>query len=252
MSAVEQGVTLRSAPRVTFGVILFLAWGVETFFWVYATVNSAADGHIMPVITAVAAIALLVLLAGMEGLEVAVIDRWRSLYPQRTTSDLAAWLAARQLFVALIVTTATLLAHREAIVVPGGGEVTQGLVLGLFDLTWTGFTVLWFAQIFPKHMAATNPDRYLRHLRGTLFPIVEVVRKVGVSQPGEWVASGVEGRLDWPIPYVEEGPAAGGESLASIWRELIPESAPGTGPSARETTSAPANLERAREKATAE
>ena len=112
MSTAAHAPALRSVPRVTFGVVLFVAWGIETFFWVYATIHSAADGEVMPVVTAVAALALLVLLAGMEGLEVAVIDRWRSLYPQRTTSDLAAWLAARQLFVALIVTTATLLAHR--------------------------------------------------------------------------------------------------------------------------------------------
>lgn len=239
MSTAEEGVTLRSAPRVAFGVVLFLAWGVETFFWVAATVDSATNGDVLPVVTAIVAIALLVLLAGMEGLEVAVIDRWRSLYPQRTTSDLAAWLAARQLFVALIVTTATLLAHRDAIIVPGTGtEVTQGIVLGLFDLTWTGFTVLWFAQIFPKHLAATNPDRYLGHLRNMLFPIVEVVRRVGVSQPGEWVAAGVERRLDWPVPYVEEAPFGRKESLGSIWRELIPEQAPAAGPPARDMTDA--------------
>ena len=47
----------------------------------------------------------------------------------------------------------------------------------LFDIAWTGFTVLWFAQIFPKHMAATNPDRYLGDLRRPLFPVVDVVRR---------------------------------------------------------------------------
>jgi hypothetical protein len=226
---------LRSAPQATFGAVLFVAWGIETFFWVYATIHSVADGDITPLITAIAALALLVLLLGMEGLEVAVIDRWRSIYPERTTSDLAAWLAARQLFVALIVTTATLLAHRDAIIIPGSGsQVTSGIVLGIFDLTWTGFTVLWFAQIFPKHLAATNPDRYLSHLRPLLFPIVEVVRRIGVSKPGEWVASAVERRLDWPIPHVagiEEIPPAHEQSLATIWSQLIPESTP---PRARE------------------
>jgi hypothetical protein len=240
MSTAEHVVGLRSAPRVTFGVVLFVAWGIESLLWVYATIHSAADGEVMPVVTAVAALALLVLLAGMEGLEVAVIDRWRSLYPQRTTADLAAWLAARQLFVALIVTTATLLAHRDAIVIPGSStEITKGIVLGLFDLTWTGFTVLWFAQIFPKHLAATNPDRYLVHLRRTLFPIVEGVRRVGVSQPGEWVASAVERRLDWPLPHVEgieERPPAREESLATIWRELIPERAPASGRRSRDAS----------------
>jgi hypothetical protein len=219
---------LRSAPQATFGAVLLVAWTIETVFWVYATGHSVADGHITPLITAVAALALLVVLFGMEGLEVAVIDRWRSIYPERTTSDLAAWLAARQLFVALIVTTATILAHREAIIIPGSGsEVTSGIVLGIYDLTWTGFAVLWFAQIFPKHLAATNPDRYLSHMRGLLFPIVEVVRRIGVSKPGEWVASSVERRLDWHAEHaIEEAPAVPHESLADIWSQLIPEESP--------------------------
>jgi hypothetical protein len=252
MSTAAHAPALRSAPRVAFGAVLFVAWGIESFFWVYATIHSAANGDVMPVVTAVAALALLVLLAGMEGLEVAVIDRWRALYPDRTTSELAGWLAARQLFVALIVTTATLLAHRDAIVIPGSStEITGGLALGLFDLTWTGFTVLWFAQIFPKHLAATNPDRYLEHLRRTLFPIVEGVRVVGVSQPGEWVASSVERRLDWPLPHVdsiEEGPAPREESLAAIWRELIPERAPGSRPDPDEPTGSGPPAGRARAK----
>lgn len=232
-SQAEAGRSVRSVPRVIFGVILFIAWGIESILWVATTIDKAADGEITPIITAIAALALMALLAGMEGLEVAVIDRWRSMYPDRTTSELAAWLAARQLFVALIVTTATLLANRGEIIIPGTStSITGGLALGLFDLTWTGFTVLWFAQIFPKHLAATNPDRYLSHTRRSLFPVVEFVRKIGVSQPGEWVASGVERRLDWPITTtgIEEGPAPReGESLAAIWRTLIPETTPTAG-----------------------
>ncbi len=231
--AAQPAARLRSAPRTIFGAVLFAAWGIETLLWFSSTVDAVGNGETMPAVSAAAALALMCLLAGMEGLEVAVIDRWRSLYPDRTTSELAGWLAARQLFVALIVTTATLLAHREAIVIPGAStEITGGLALGLFDLTWTGFTVLWFAQIFPKHLAATNPDRYLNHLRRSLFPVVEAVRKVGVSQPGEWVATVVERRLDWPLPHVEliqESRQPRQESLADIWRELIPDGAPQTG-----------------------
>lgn len=234
----DEGARIRSAPRVIFGAALFAAWGIETILWFASTVHAVADGEITPGISAVAALSLMCLLAGMEGLEVAVIDRWRSMYPDRTTSELAGWLAARQLFVALIVTTATLLAHREPIIIPfTGTEITGGLALGLFDLTWTGFTVLWFAQIFPKHLAATNPDRYLEHTRTTLFPVVEVVRKVGVSQPGEWVAGAVERRLDWPLPHVEqiqEGRRAPSDSLGDIWRELIPERAPESASSRRD------------------
>jgi hypothetical protein len=214
---------------VTFGAVLFAAWFVETVFWVSSTVDSVANGEISPLITAVGALLLMLLLAGMEGLEVAVIDRWGLLYPERSNHDLAAWLAARQLFVALIVTTATILSHRDAIVIPGtGSEITGGFALAVFDLTWTGLTVLWFMQILPKHMAATNPDRYLRALRRRLFPIVEVVRKIGVSQPGEWTASVIENQRDWhtePRP-VEEGRPRRADSLADIWAELIPERAP--------------------------
>jgi hypothetical protein len=224
---------LRSAPRIAFGAVLFAGWGILTLLWVGSTIDLTADGEIAALISAVVSIALLGLLAGMEGLEVAVIDRWRVIYPDRTTSQLAGWLAARQLFVALIVTTATILSHRSEITFPGTSfSISEGTPLKLFDIVWTGFTVLWFAQIFPKHLAATNPDKYLRHLRRSLFPVVEVVRKIGVSQPGEWVASAVERRLNWPLTAAEEMEEAvlpAEESLGHIWRELIPETPPEPG-----------------------
>jgi hypothetical protein len=213
-----------TASRTIFGVVLFAAWGVGTVLWVSSVVDSVTHGQASQVITAVVAIALLVLLAGMEGLEIAVVDRWGAMYPGRTTQELAAWLAARQLFVALIVTSATLLAKRHTLIVPGTSlSLNHGIVLDLFDLVWLGLTVLWLAQIFPKHLAATNADRYLHHLRGTLFPIVEGVRRVGVSQPGEWVAVGVERRLSWHAEPGEEPEAVTPErSLGTIWRALIP------------------------------
>ena len=216
--------------RTTFGVVLFVGWGVLTILWVYDAFHSLADGDPGPTIRAVSAILLMLLLMGMEGLEVAVIDRWRELYPDRSSSDLGRWLAARQLFVALIVTAATLLAERESIAIPGSStEITSPVVLKVFNLLWTTLTVLWFMQIFPKLLAATNPDRYLGIARPALFPIVDVVRKVGVSKPGEWVARGVERRLNWyPEPSIEEVPARRGESLADAWAALIPESAPRT------------------------
>ena len=229
----SQATTMRSAPRVAFGAVLFVAWGLATIVWIASTVNLVADGEAGAIISAVVAFALLALLAGMEGLEVAVIDRWRAIYPDRTTSQLAAWLAARQLFVAAIVTTATILIHRKEITVPLTGiSITKEPGLKIFDIAWTTATVLWFAQIFPKHLAATNPDRYLRHLRRSLFPVVEIVRRIGASQPGEWVASAVERRLKWPLTQAEqmqEAVAPPEESLGRIWRELIPEATPQTG-----------------------
>ena len=228
-----EGRSLTSAPRAAFAAVLFLGWGILTVIWVSSTIDLAADGESSAIVSAVLSLALMTLLAGMEGLEVAVIDRWRVLYPDRTTSQLAAWLAARQLFVALIVTTATILSHRSELTIPFTSETISGTTLPkVFDIVWTGFTVLWFAQILPKHMAATNPDRYLGVLRRPLFPVVDVVRRVGVSLPAEWVARAVERRLDWPLTSAEEIqesvlPREG--SLGTIWRELIPETPPESG-----------------------
>ncbi len=217
-------VSIQSNPlRWGFGAVLFLAWGIATIIWVASTVYSVAHGDVTSAVTAVTALALLVLLGGMEGLEVAVIDRWQEVWPGQSTSSLAGWLAARQLFVALIVTAAALLANRSVLVVPGTSiRITNGFTMDAFDLVWTTLTVLWFAQIFPKHLGATNPDRYLGHLRQSLFPIVGVVYRVGVSQPGEWTAGFVENRLAWSLSEEEliRRRPAHEQSLAAIWCEL--------------------------------
>lgn len=193
---------LRHPLRTSLGVVFFTAWALLTYVWVASTVYLAGHGKVTAVITAVCAIALLLLLGGMEGLEVSVIDRWQRYWPNGRESDLAAWVSARQLFVALIVTAATLLADRSVVVAPGTSiRFSNGFYLGLFDLVWTTLTVLWFAQIFWKHLGAMNPDRYLAVLSGMLFPIVDVVRRIGISQPGEWTAGFVEARLLWSANY---------------------------------------------------
>ncbi len=212
----------RNLLRPGIGALLFVAWGLLTILWVASTIHSVAAGDIISLVTAAAALALLILLGVMEGLEVSVIDRWQTLWPGQSMNYLARWLAARQLFVALIVTGATLLANRSVIVIPGTStRITDAFTLGVFDLTWTTLTVLWFAQIFPKHLGATNPDRYLERLRQAMFPVVEVVRLIGVSQPGEWTADVIEAMLDWPLSHDElVQHRANKHSLGEIWCEL--------------------------------
>ena len=238
MSTAEDTSRFSSGLRTAFGVVLFVAWGIATVLWVYSAIHALAEGDPGPAIRAVCALLLMILLAGMEGLEVAVIDRWRELYPERTTHELAGWLAARQLFVALICTTATLLAEPELIAIPfSSTEITGGIALKAFTIIWTGLTLLWFMQIFPKHMAATNPDRYLKFTQGTLFPIVEVVRKVGVALPSEWVAWAVQRRLNWHAePTLEKAPRRPAASLADAWAALVPD----RGPASRRTPDDPA------------
>jgi hypothetical protein len=213
------------ALRAAVGVVLFVVWGVLTVLWVYDAIYKLAHGEPGPAIKAVVWLLLMLLLAGMEGLEIAVGLRWSHLYPDRPTSDLAGWLAARQLFVALIVTGATLLADRDSLDIPFvATPFTGAVVLKIFNLVFTTLTVLWFMQIFPKHMAATNADRYLKVFRAVLFPVVEFVRVIGVSWPAEKVAQAVQNRLDWhEEPTLETAPSRGAVSLAAAWAALTPE-----------------------------
>jgi hypothetical protein len=211
-----------SLLRTAFGAVLFVAWAIATIVWVASALDSLANGDAVPVVTAVAAVALMVLLACMEGLEVSVIDRWQTVWPGGSTNYLAGWLAARQLFVALIVTAATLLANRSVLVILGTSvRITDAFALNMFDLVWTTLTVLWFAQIFPKHLGAINPDRYIDRLRRPLFPVVGFVHKVGVSQPGEWAADVVEVWLNWAAsPEAAKQRPNDEHSHAAIWRQL--------------------------------
>ena len=210
--------------RATVGVVLFAVWAVMTILWFYDAIHALIHGEAGPAIKAVVWLLLMLLLAGMEGLEVAVIDRWSHLYPERTTADLAAWLAARQLFVALIVTGATLLADRDSLAIPFVATPFTGVVaLKIFNLVFTTLTVLWFMQIFPKHMAATNADRYLKVFQKGLFPVVEFVRMIGVSWPAEKTAQAVQNRLNWHAePTLEAAPSRHDESLAKAWAALVP------------------------------
>ena len=212
------------ALRVTVGVVLFVVWAVLTILWVYDAIYKLVDGEASPAIRAVVWLLLLFLLACMEGLEVAVIDRWSHLYPDRTAHDLAGWLAARQLFVALIVTAATLLADRDSLNIPFVATPFTGAVaLKIFNLVFTTLTVLWFMQIFPKHMAAVNPDRYLELTRRPLFPVVELVRVIGISWPAEKTAAAVQRWLGWHAePTLERAPRRGPD-LADAWAALTPE-----------------------------
>jgi hypothetical protein len=224
----EQGESRASgALRTTFGMVLFIAWGVLSVLWVYDAIYKLAHGEPGPAIAAVVALLLMLVLAVMEGLEVVMIHDWNRLYPDRTAHDLAAWLAARQMFVAFIVSAATILAQRTSIAIPfTSTEITDEVTLKIFNVIWTPLTVLWFMQILPKHMAAINPDRYLKVTGVTALPVVEFVRRIGISWPAEITAKVVQNRLGWHAePTLERAPRRG-EDLADAWAALIPERGP--------------------------
>ncbi|HYH60542.1 MAG TPA: hypothetical protein VD766_01630, partial [Solirubrobacterales bacterium] len=192
--ATEQGQSGASgAARATFGTVLFIAWGVLSILWVYDAIYRLAHGEPGPAIAALVAIVLMLVLAVMEGLEVVMIDGWSQLYPDRTSHDLADWLAARQMFVALIVTTTTLLAERHSIEIPfTSTEIKGAVTLKIFNVVWTTLTILWFMQILPKVMAAIKPDRYLKVTGWAALPVVNFVKAIGISWPAEKTAGGVQ------------------------------------------------------------
>jgi len=208
--------------RATVGVVLFVVWAVLAILWVYDAIYKLVDGEAGPAIRAVVWLLLLLVLACMEGAEMAVGLRWGHLYPDRGMSYLADWLAARQLFVALIVTGATLLADRDSLAIPFVATPFKGAVaLKIFNLVFTTLTVLWFMQIFPKHMAAVNADRYLKLTGRVVFPAVEFVRVIGISWPAEKIAKIVQNRFGWhaePVP--ETAPSRGAVSLPAGWAAL--------------------------------
>jgi hypothetical protein len=223
--ASEQGQSRAGGvARATFGMVLFIAWGVLSVLWVYDAIYELTKDHFTPAITAVVAVLLMVVLAVMEGLEVVMIHDWNRLYPDSTPHDLAAWLAARQMFVAFIVSAATILAQRTSIAIPfTSTEITGEVTLKIFNVVWTPLTVLWFAQILPKLMAAINPDRYLKVTGGTALPVVNVVKAIGISWPAEKTASVVQNRLGWhPEPTLEGAPRRGVD-LADAWAALTRE-----------------------------
>jgi hypothetical protein len=209
--------------RATFGMVLFIGWGVLSVLWVYDAIYELAHDKPGPAIAAVVAVLLMLVLAVMEGLEVVMIHNWNQLYPDRTAHDLGAWLAARQMFVAFIVSAATILAQRTSIHIPFDSEITSPVTLKIFNLVWTTFTVLWFMQILPKHMAAINPVRYLKVVGGAALPVVNVVKAIGISWPAEKTAAAVESLLGWHAePALERAPRPGAD-LAEGWAALIPE-----------------------------
>jgi Mg2+/Co2+ transporter CorB len=224
MATEQGGSTASGAARATFGTVLFIAWGVLSILWVYDAIYKLAHGEPEPAIAAVVALLLMLVLAVMEGLEVVMIHDWNRLYPDRTAHDLAAWLAARQMFVALIVTAANTLSERHSIAIPFTSTEIEGAVtLKVFNVIWTTLTILWFMQILPKHMAAINPDRYLKVTGGAALPVVNLVKAIGISWPAEKTAGGIQKLLGWHAEPTLEGAPRRGADLADAWAALTPD-----------------------------
>src|SRR5262249_52752914 len=143
--------------------------------------------------------------------------------PDRTAHDLAGWLAARQMFVALIVTAAAMLSERHSIAIPfTSTEITGAATLKIFNVIWTTLTILWFMQILPKHMAAINPTRYLKVTGGAALPVVNFVKAIGISWPAEKTAAAVQSLTGWHPEPTPEGAPRRGPDLADAWAALTP------------------------------
>ena len=57
--------------------------------------------------------------------------------------------------------------------------------------------------------------------RPLLFPVVELVRVIGISWPAEKTAKAIQNRIGWhPEAELEKAPSRGGASLTSGWAAL--------------------------------
>ena len=207
------------ALRATVGVVFVIVGRALTFLWFYDAVHALVYGEPGPAV---------------EGLAPADAPAraWRAWRPSSTCGATCTRSARRrprgltslrQLFVALIVTAATLLADRDSLTIPFVATPFTGAVALIFRLSYRTLTVLWFMQIFPKHMAATNADRYLKVFQAALFPSVEFVRVIGISWPAENHTHRSEpAQIRTPSRPLETVASRHDESLAKSLAALVP------------------------------
>jgi hypothetical protein len=127
------------------------------------------------------------------------------------------------MFVASICVAATILAARNVIHIPFTSSTIEGANGKIFNLVWTTFTILWFMQILPKHMAAINPVRYLKYTGGAALPVVNVIKAIGISWPAEKTAAAVQSLLGWHAEPTLKRAQRRGWDLAHAWAALIPD-----------------------------
>lgn len=133
-----------------------------------------------------------------EGFEVSVIDlsdkdcgplgdSITGKHLREVQVSLQCCLANRQIFVALAITAATLLTTFPALNMPFEGTTTSSSALALFPLSYVTLTVLWFSQVAPKLLAATDPEEFFA-LSQWLWPTVKAMSRLGLPDPGAQVA----------------------------------------------------------------
>ena len=202
----EEGTLPRFAPRNVVGVVLFVAWGIATIMWVASTINLAADGECMAIITAVAALALLVLLAVMEG------ARGRRDRPLEGDVPRPQHVAAGRLAGGPAALRRAHRDHRHA-----SGQSLRGhrachrrsasmkaCPWRVFDIVMDGIHRVVVRSDLPEASRSDQSRPVSLAPTRSLFPVVEVVDKSGVPKPGAWTASAVERRLNWPLTDAEE------------------------------------------------
>jgi hypothetical protein len=141
----------------------------------------------------------LILLFFAEGFEVSVInlsdkdtaplgDSTAARHLGEVQVGLQSCLANRQIFVALAITAAALLATFPAISIPFVGTTTAYGLPALFPLAYVTLSVLWFAQVAPKLLAAADPEGFFV-LSGWVWPTVRALSRLGLPDPGAQTAS---------------------------------------------------------------
>ena len=160
--------------------LLWAVWIFLVIIYVATIAALCAEGHYSALIFAVVNLACGVFLFFAEGFEIAFAMLWsirdsveadirdslRDLNPEFV-------LAQRQVIVVVTITIVSLTTSAlEWIVIPGFGKVQSYGAPYFFSLLFTTFSLLWFAQVFPKRIAARSAERFWRFSHWLLKPII--------------------------------------------------------------------------------
>jgi hypothetical protein len=146
-----------------------------------------------------AALSMLLLLPlfAVEGMEIAaaaLVDKHQSSANSvgsrkaltQIKSNIGAFLANRQLFVALIIVALSLGTSFSQLYVPRVGVISRHSIVSLFDIAFVTLSVLWFGQVPAKNLALLDPLAFL----GWTWPVCLILRwtgKLHIADPSNMV-----------------------------------------------------------------
>jgi hypothetical protein len=177
-------------------VFLSALWTVLASVYVATVIGLVRQGHYSVLVWVGLSAASFVLLFFGEGFEIAFAMLW----PVRDSAaadvrtsleglDPEFILAQRQVIVVLAISVVTLTSAFESLHVPGVGTIDSRAICALYSGLFTTLSVLWFAQVLPKRVAAKSPERFWRLSRWLLKLVAAEGRIIDLPGPCDYLVA---------------------------------------------------------------